>query len=79
MLSGSLEGLERVLISSSFVVSSLNSPARSTTMVGRDGFCRQPATKHSAQYPARVDSSAHVAIIARRNFTRVSTAHGGKR
>jgi hypothetical protein len=26
-----------------------------------------------------VDSSAHVAIIARRNFTRVSTAHGGKR
>jgi hypothetical protein len=26
-----------------------------------------------------VDSSAHVTIITRRNFTRVSTAHGGKR
>jgi len=44
-----------------------------------DSLHGQPETKHSAQYPAQVESSAHVAIIARNFRARLSTGHGGKR
>jgi len=38
----------------------LPTPRNRTSQVGHDDFCRQPETKRSAQYPAQVESSAHV-------------------
>jgi hypothetical protein len=42
----------------------LAAPGISAWPVGHCDICRQPGTKKSAEYPAEVDASAHVAIIA---------------